>query len=151
MPPHPELEDEPYRHPKVDRPRGAPRENPAGLRQPAEYQFHGTLVAIILAVVALIAVFGPMLLRTENKTITANVVDTIAEDGRLRVVLQVTNTTDADAAVNCNVVATGERGVIGSVVVRTHVLLPDQTETLAGVIEDVTDRASSVRATCSPA
>jgi len=139
------------RHPNVDRRPGEPRANPAGLRQPAAYQFHGTLVAIILVVVAVIAVVGPMYFRVEDKTIKGNPVDTFKDGDRLRVVVEITNTTDEDTAATCNVIVSGDKGLIGSAVARSQVLRPSETETVSVQIDGVTDRPSTTKAVCQPA
>lgn len=139
------------RHPKVDRRRGEPFENPAGLHVPAQTQFHGTVLAIIVLCAAVVAVVAPLVLNTDRPTVKAEVVDSFNDAGRVKVIVKVENTTAETVTVTCNVRATDSTNVeIGAAVVRTGELKPDAAELLTTEFESDA-RPAQVQRVCNTA
>lgn len=138
------------RHPKVDRRRGEPYENPAGLRMPAQAQFHGTVLVIIGLCAAVIAILAPFVLTTEAKVVSAEVVDSFNDAGRVKAIVKVVNTTDDTVTVSCNVRAIDATSTeIGATVVKTRELKPGDAELLTA--EFVSDaRPSQIQRVCNP-
>ena len=130
------------RHPKVDRRRGEPFENPAGLKVPAQAQFHGT---------ALVAVVAPFVIRTDHATVSSEVVDSFNDGGHVKAIVKVVNTTGDAVTVSCNVRASDStNAVIGEAVVKTRELQPGDAELLTA--EFASDaRPSQVQRVCNPA
>lgn len=139
------------RHPKVDRHRGEPYENPAGLKMPAQAQFHGTALVIIGICAALIAIVATFVLKTDHPTVTAEVVDSFNDGGRVKAIVKVVNTTGEPVVVSCNVRAFDSKNVlIGEAVVKTGELRPDNAELLTA--EFASDaRPATVQRVCNPA
>ncbi|MBX7160448.1 MAG: hypothetical protein K1X95_09175 [Acidimicrobiia bacterium] len=139
------------RHPKVDRRRGEPFENPAGLKVPAQAQFHGTALVILVLCAALVAVVAPFVIRTDHATVSSEVVDSFNDGGHVKAIVKVVNTTGDAVTVSCNVRATDStNAVIGEAVVKTRELQPGDAELLTA--EFASDaRPSQVQRVCNPA
>lgn len=139
------------RHPKVDRRRGEPYENPAGLHVPAQTQFHGTVLAIIVVCAALVAVVAPLVMSGDRPTVKAEVIDSFNDAGRVKAILKVENTTAETVVVTCNVRASDSTGAdIGETVVRSGELRPDSAELLTAEFESDA-RPSKVQRVCNAA
>lgn len=138
------------RHPKVDRRRGEAYENPAGLRMPAQTQFHGTVLVIVALCAAVIAVLAPFVLTTNHAVVSAEVVDSFNDAGRVKAIVKVVNTTGDTVTVTCNVRALDASSTeIGATVVKTRELKPGDAELLTA--EFVSDaRPSQVQRVCNP-